>query len=199
MRDPLLRPMLIVACLINLVAEGLIVAVNALAYFHYGASVHVAGFLFGGFGIGALLGAVLAQQLAAKVELLKLSALAMVAMPLPLWLLSISMPWPAATVVLGAFAFFTPLINAPVVGILTTRTPEALRPKVMTAVMTVATLAGPLGFFGAGLALQHVSLFLVFFVIAAAMTAGAIAFAVTVLRRAAPRDVAVSEVAHGQA
>jgi len=198
MRDPLLRPMLIVACLINLVAQGLIVAVNALAYFHYGASAHVAGLLFGGFGIGALLGAVVAQQLAAKVDLLRLTAFAMMAMPLPLWLLSIAMPWAAAMVVLAAFAFFTPLINAPVIGVLTTRTPEALRPKVMTAVMTVATLAGPLGFFGGGLALQHVSLYLVFFVIAAAMTAGAIAFAVTVLRRAAPWNVAVAEVAHGQ-
>ena len=199
LRDPLLGPMLVVACLINLVAQGLIVAVNVLAYFHYGADPHVAGFLFGAFGVGALLGAILAQQLSAKVDLLRLGAGAMVAMPLPLWLLSIAMPWGAAMVVLGAFAFFTPLINAPLLGILTTRTPAALRPKVMTSVMTVAMLAGPLGFFGTGLALAHVSVYLVFFVIAAAMTVGAVAFALTVLRRGAPRDVAVADVAHGQA
>ena len=199
MRDPLLGPMLLVACLINLVAQGLIVAVNALAYFHYGANAHVAGFLFGAFGVGALLGALLAQRLVGRVDLLRLSAGAMVAMPLPLWLLSIEMPWGAAMVALGASAFFVPLINAPVVGILTTRTPAALRPKVMAAVMTMATLAGPIGFFGAGLALQHVSLYLVFFVIAAAMTAGGVAFALTVLRRsAAPRNVSVADVAHGQ-
>src|SRR5204862_7345224 len=135
----------------------------------------------------------------ARVDLLRLSAAAMVAMPLPLWLLSIAMPWGAAMIALGASAFFVPLINAPVVGILTTRTTAALRPKVMAAVMTMATLAGPIGFFGAGLALQHVSLYLVFFVIAAAMTAGGVAFALTVLRRsAAPRDVSVADVAHGQ-
>jgi hypothetical protein len=198
MRDPLLGPMLVVACLINIVAQGLIVAVNTLAYFHYGANPHVAGFLFGAFGVGALLGAILAQRLTATVDLLRLAAAAMVAMPLPLWLLSISMPWGAAMAVLGAFSFFTPLINAPIIGILTTRTPAALRPKVMTAVMTVAMLAGPLGFFGAGVALAHVSLYLVFFVIAAAMTAGAFAFALTVLRRAAPRDIAVADVAHSQ-
>jgi hypothetical protein len=198
-RDPLLGPMLVVACVINLVAQGLIVAVNVLAYFHYGADPHVAGFLFGACGVGALLGAILAQQLSTKVDLLRLGAGAMVAMPLPLWLLSIAMPWGAAMVVLGAFAFFTPLINAPLLGILTTRTPAALRPKVMTSVMTVAMLAGPLGFFGAGLALAHVSVYLVLFVIAAAMTAGAVAFALTVLRRGAPRDVPVADVAHGQA
>ena len=101
--------------------------------------------------------------------------------------------------VVGAFAFFGPLINAPVFGILSTRTPVALRPKVMSAVITVAMLAGPLGLFGTGLVLAHVSIYLVFFVIAAAMTVGALAFAAVVLRRGASRNVAVADVAHGQA
>ena len=73
-RDPLLGPVLAVACLINLVAQGLIAAVNALAYFHYSASPHVAGLLFGAFGAGALLGALLAQRLVAKVDLLRRSS-----------------------------------------------------------------------------------------------------------------------------
>ena len=68
------------------------------------------------------------------------------------------MPWQAALVVVAAFAFFSPLVNAPIIGMLTVRTPEALRPKVMTAVMTVATIAGPLGFLAAGFALRYVSL-----------------------------------------
>ena len=75
----------------------------------------------------------------------------------------------------------------------------ALRPKVMSAVITVAMLAGPLGLFGTGLVLAHVSIYLVFFVIAAAMTVGALAFAAVVLRRGASRNVAVADVAHGQA
>jgi predicted MFS family arabinose efflux permease len=198
MHDSLLGPMLLVACLINMVAQGLIVGVNALAYFHYGADAKVAGFLFGAFGVGALLGALLAQQLAQKVDLLKLAAFAIVAMPLPLFLLAIEMPWQAAMVVIGAFAFFSPLVNAPIIGVLTVRTPPALRPKVMTSVMTVASIAGPLGFLAGGFALQHVSLFKVFFVIAAALTAGGVAFALVLLRnRAAPELVAVPDVAHG--
>ena len=60
-----------------------------LAYFHYGADAQVAGFLFGAFGVGALLGALVAQQLTQKVELLKLAAFAIVAMPLPLFLLAL--------------------------------------------------------------------------------------------------------------
>jgi MFS family permease len=196
--DPLLGPMLLVACLINMLAQGLIVGVNALAYFHYGANAHVAGFLFGSFGVGALAGALVAQQIAAKVDLLKLAALAMVAMPLPLWLLAIAMPWGAAMVVIGAFAFFSPLVNAPIIGILTVRTPAALRPKVMTAVMTVASIAGPLGFLAAGEAIGRVSIYSVFFVIAASLTVVSVAFALVLLRNRAATDiVALPDVAHG--
>ncbi|HVH52475.1 MAG TPA: MFS transporter, partial [Gaiellaceae bacterium] len=155
--DKLLGPMLLAACGLNLFAQGLIVGINTLAYFHYDANARVAGFLFGGFGAGALLGALAAQQLARNADLLKLAAVSIVAMPLPLFLLGISMPWPAAVVVVAAFAFFTPLVNAPVIGIITVRTPAALRPKVMTAVMTVATMAGPIGFFGAGEVLRWIS------------------------------------------
>ena len=184
--DPLLGPMLVVACAINLFAQGLIIGVNALAYFDYH-SAHVAGFLFGAFGVGALAGAVVAQQLARKVDLLNLCALAVVALPLPIFLLGISMPWVAAVVVIGAFAFFTPLANAPIFGILTVRTPPPLRPKVMTAVMTVATAAGPLGFFGAGYLLRWIDVQQLFVIVAATLTLAGLAFAGVVLKnRGAP-------------
>ncbi|HET8894180.1 MAG TPA: MFS transporter [Gaiellaceae bacterium] len=196
--DKLLGPMLLAACGLNLFAQGLIVGINALAYFHYDANARVAGFLFGGFGVGALLGALAAQQLARNADLLKLAAVSIVAMPLPLFLLGISMPWPAAVVVVGAFAFFTPLVNAPVIGVITVRTPAALRPKVMTAVMTVATIAGPIGFFGAGEILRWISVQTLFGVVATAMTLGALAFASALLRGgAASGRVAMPDVAHG--
>ena len=181
-RDRLLGPILLAACGINLVAQGLIVAVQGLAYFRYSADAHVVGFLFGAFGIGALCGAIVAQQLAQKADLLKLAAVAIVAMPLPLWLLSVPMPWEAAMVVLACFGFFAPLVNAPIIGVLTVRTPAALRPKVMTSVMTVATLAGPIGFVAAAEALRYVSLTAVFVAIAAGLTVGGLVFAAVLLR-----------------
>ena len=140
--DSLLGPMVIAACVINFVAQGIVLGVQAIDFFRYNASGHVVGFLFAGFGLGALAGAIVAQQLTQKVPLLKLAAIAIVAMPLPLFLLSPTTPWPAATIIIAGFAFFTPLVNAPVIGILTVRTPAELRPKVMTAVMTVATWPG---------------------------------------------------------
>ena len=196
--DPLLGPMMVAACLINLFSQGLIVGINALAYFSYDADAHVVGYLFGGFGAGAVVGALTAQQLARKADLIKLAAFAIVVMPLPLFLLGISMPWGAAIVVVAVFGFFSPLVNAPIFGIMTMRTPAELRPKVMTAVITVATMAGPLGFFGAGEVLRWISVQTLFVVVAAAMTVSALAFASALLRgRAAPSSVAMADVAHG--
>ena len=117
---------------------------------------------------------------------------AIVAMPLPLFLLSPTTPWPAAVVIIGAFAFFTPLVNAPVIGLLTVRTPKELRPKVMTAVMTVATVAGPFGFIGAGYILRHVALGPFFVGLPALLTLGSLVFASVLLRH---RDEARGEVA----
>jgi MFS family permease len=197
-RDALLGPIVIAACAINFVAQGLIVGLQGIAYFRYDADAHVVGYLFGAFGIGALLGAITAQRLAATADLMKLSAIAIVAMPLPLFLLSVSMPWPAAMVVVGTFAFFSPLVNAPILGILTVRTPAELRPKVMTAVMTVATMAGPLGFLAAGFALRYISLSTLFIVLPALLTLGGLAFAAVLLRQRAATDVVpVAQVAHG--
>jgi MFS family permease len=190
--DSLLGPMMLAACVINFVAQGIVLGVQAIDYFRYDASGHVVGFLFAGFGVGALAGAIVAQQLAQKVPLLKLAAIAIVAMPLPLFFLSPTTPWPVATLIIAAFAFFTPLINAPIIGIITVRTPAELRPKVMTAVMTVATMAGPLGFIVAGYVLRNVTLGSFFLGLPALLTLGGLAFAAVLLRH---RDHAPGEVA----
>jgi MFS family permease len=197
-RDSLLGPIVLAACVLNFVVPGLLVGLNTLAFFHFHGNAHVAGFFYGALGVGALAGAIVAQQLTKTVELVKLSALAVVAMPLPVWLLSLALPWPAVMVVVGTFSFFTPLVNAPLIGIFTVRVPPALRPKAMTAMLTLATLAGPLGFLLAGFAFGDVSVYRAFFVIAAALTLGGVAFAGVLSRhRAAPDIVAVPDVAHG--
>src|SRR5262249_60682324 len=103
----------------------------------------VRGILFAGFGAGALAGAIVAQQATVRVPVLKLTAVAIVALPLPLFLLSPETTWPVATLIIAAFAFFVPLVNAPITSLVIMRTPAELRPKVATGFMTVATMAGP--------------------------------------------------------
>ena len=176
--DRLLGPTLVAAAFINFVAQGLIAMLPVLVLRRYDADAKVLGFLFAAFGAGALLGSIWVSQIVRKVPLIKLARLGILAMAPPLWFLPIDMPWPAVVVVLAAFGFSSPVVNAPIVGIITVRTPAPLRPKVITSVITIASLIGPLGFLAVGQSLQYVSMEAIFIAIAAGLTAGAIAFAI---------------------
>ena len=189
--DSLLGPVTIAACVVNFVAQGILLGVQGIAFFRYDANAHALGFLFAGFGVGALAGAVVAQQATQKVPLPRLAALALVAMPLPLFLLSPTTPWPVATLIIAVFAFFVPLIQAPIIGIIIVRTPAELRPKVITGFMTVATMAGPFGFIAAGYILRHVALGPFFLGLPALLTLAGLLFAAVLLRH---RDDVAGEV-----
>ena len=180
--DRILGPMMAAAAFINFVAQGLIAMLPVLVFRRFDADPKIVGFFFASFGAGALIGSLVAAQVVRKVPLLKLAGAGILGMAVPLWLLALDLPWPAVLVVLAAFGFCAPLVNAPVLGILTVRPPEALRPKVITAVMTISVVIGPLGFLAVGQALQHVGMSVVFLAIAAGFTAGALAFSAAVRR-----------------
>jgi MFS family permease len=178
--DRLLGPTFAAAGVLNFVAQGLVATLPVLVFRRYEADAKIIGFLFAGFGAGALAGSVVASQLVRKFPLLRLTAIAILVMALPLWLLTISMPWWLVVLVLAAFGACAPLVNAPMIAVLTVRTPESLRPKVMTAVMTLTGIVGPLGFLAAGEGLQYASLTVAYVIAAAAFTVGAIAFSAAV-------------------
>jgi hypothetical protein len=68
----------------------------------------------------------------------------------------------------------------------------------MTAVLTVATVAGPLGFLVAGEALRYLSLSTFFLVLSTLMTLAGLAFAAVLLRNStAPELVSIADGAHG--
>jgi MFS family permease len=174
--DRLLGPTLVAAAFINFVAQGLIAMLPVLVLRRYGADAKILGFLFASFGAGALLGSIWVSQIVRKVPLVKLARLGILAMAPPLWFLPINLPWPVVVLLLAAFGFSSPVVNAPIIGIITVRTPAVLRPKVITAVITIASLIGPLGFLAVGQSLQYVSIEAIFIAIAAGLTVGAIAF-----------------------
>jgi predicted MFS family arabinose efflux permease len=184
--DRLLGPMLAAAAFINFVAQGLIAMLPVLVLRRYDADPTILGFLFAAFGAGALVGSLWVAQIVRRVSLLKLARVGILGMALPLWFLPIDLPWPAVLLVLAAFGFCAPLVNAPVLGIMTVRTPAPLRPKVITAVMTISSLIGPLGFLAVGQVLQYVGMQVVFLAIAVGFTAGSLAFAAAVRRGDGP-------------
>ena len=80
----------------------------------------------------------------------RLGATAFVALTLPVFALAFELPVPAIVLALALSSFFGPIVNAPLMGVITMRSPEAIRAKVMTGVITLAVLAGPSGLLIAG-------------------------------------------------
>ncbi len=188
LRDPLLWRIGLAAVFLNMFGSALSAALPVLAFDEFSESSRVAGALFASLGAGALLGMVLAMKLMPRFKPLKLAAIGIVALTLPIWLLGLDLPLWATMAALFASTIPQPLVNAPVIGLMTTRTPEALRPKLMTAVLTIAMLAGPVGLAAAGPLLQAFGTRPVFVLIAAGMTVFALYFA-SVALRFGPRDV----------
>jgi predicted MFS family arabinose efflux permease len=174
LRDRVLGPMLGAAAFINFAAQGILALIPVLVLRRYDADPKILGFCFASFGAGALLGSLVAAQVVRKVPLLKLAGLAILGMALPLWFVAISMPWPVFMVVFAVFGAFAPLVNAPLLSILTVRPPLSLRPKVITV----------------GQALQQVGIRVVALGIAAGFTAAALAFSAATRRADAGEEEA---------
>jgi MFS family permease len=190
-RDPLLRVLGATALVANGFGQMLGAGLTVLAYEEYSSS-RVAGAFFAAFGLGAVLGSVAAVRIVGRHDPLRLGATAFILLTLPVFALALDLPVPAVMVALAASSFFGPLVNAPLIGVITMRTPEAIRAKVMTAVLTTAMLAGPLGMVVAGPLLQSWGPHPVFLMVAAGQLLATIPFAVVAFRQAGSAAVPAS-------
>jgi predicted MFS family arabinose efflux permease len=181
-RDRVLGPMTLTLILLDAAASGLFTSLPALAYLRFGQDAKIVGWLFAAFGIGAVGGSVLAMKALDRFSPLRLAAGAMVLVVLPLWALVATLPWVAVGVVLLACGVFVPLVNAPIMGLLSTRPPEALRAKVMTAVMTASALGGPAGRLVIGPMFASWGINTAYAVLAGAISLGALLFVLATLR-----------------
>ncbi len=181
--DRLLATLALTSLLLNGFGQMLVASLPVLAFHDFGESSKVAGAFFGAFGAGALLGSVIAVKVMHRFDPIRLGAFAFVGLVAPLWLLGLDLPATGVMAVLFVSSIFGPLINAPLIGVLTTRTPEALRPKVMTAVVTFALLAGPAALVVVGPLLAAIGARGVFVVVAAGESVAVALFAVVALRR----------------
>jgi MFS family permease len=191
-RDPLLRAMGITSLVVNAFGQMLAAALPVLAYQSFGSS-KVAGAFFAAFGGGAVIGTVVAMRILPRFEPIRLAAVALVALTLPIWVLGFPLPVWGVVAVLFVSSLFGPLVNAPLIGLLTTRPPAAVRAKVMTAVLTFALLAGPVGLLVAGPLLEAWGARPVFLLVAAGQLTAAAFFATVALRR--PPEPAPAEPA----
>jgi MFS family permease len=144
LRDPFLRAVGATSLVLNMFGQMLAASLLVLAREDFGSS-RVAGGFFAAFGAGAVVGSLLAMRLVQRYDPVRLSASALVLLMAPLPLLALDLPVAAVMAVLFVSSVFGPIVNAPLIAVIMTRSPEALRPKVMSAVITSALLAGPIG------------------------------------------------------
>ena len=147
------------------------------AYDEFDGQAWIAGLFYGALGAGALVGSLVAVFAVRRVAPLRLAALGILAFSVPLWVLPFLPPWPVVFVALFTATFFTPLVNGPTLAVLTARTPANLRAKVMTAVISVNTLAAPLGFLIAGQVLENWGVVPLFTAVVIGITWTALVFA----------------------
>jgi MFS family permease len=181
-RDPLLRAWGSMMIVIDASWLVLFAAVPVLVFEEYGRHAAIAGWLIGAFGAGALLGNVVAYRTLRRVDSLTWASVGLLVEALPLWLL----PLPLPAVAIGAALFISGLVNGLVNpalhSIVTLRPPAAIRGKVMSALLTLSQVGGPLALLAAGPALGAFGARPVFAVVAAVQTLARIAAGTVGLR-----------------
>ena len=182
LRDKLLGPLGGTVVVLNFLGAGLSATLPFYAYEHFSGDSKIAGLFFTAMGAGAVIGSIGAVVVVKRFPPLRLAAGGIVALTVPLWLLPLELPAWGVMAALFTATLFTPLVNGPVIGVITARTPPDLRPKMMTALISLSTLSAPAGFLVAGQLLEPWGVSHVFAAVAIGMTGAALAFAAIALR-----------------
>ncbi|MFK0063941.1 MFS transporter [Streptomyces werraensis] len=156
----------------GLMLRTLMITMPVLAFARFEGDARVGGLLIAALGAGGLVGSVAAYVLAARVAPVRLACTALVCVALPLWTLLVPVPAGVLVVAVGLSSAAAPLANAPLMGLLSARLPDGLGPKALQAVVTISTLAGPLGFLAAGAVLARAGVAATLWGVAALATFG---------------------------
>src|SRR5690606_3009648 len=172
--DRLLRRVSVASLMFGLFFPPLLVSLPVITSEAYGGDPRVAGLLFAAWGAGAVIGTFGVMRYATRMTPIRMGAVAGLGVAAPLWLLLVPLSAWQFGLVLVVSGIFTPMLNAPLIMLVTVRTPPALRAKAMTFVMTANLLAGPLAFGLAGPALDLLGTWPVRLLVAAGVSAAAL-------------------------
>jgi MFS family permease len=131
---------------------ALLVCFPVLARERYGAGAALAGWLLASYGLGSVLGGLVAVRTRAVTD--RGFALALAALAVTTWpLLLPSLPAWAVAACVGGYGVASGVVYPRLFAALTARPPERLRAQVLTAATTVLAVSGPVGGVAAGLLL----------------------------------------------
>lgn len=191
-RDSMLRPILLTVVFLHMFAQAIFISLPVLAYDHYDADARTAGLLLGAWGAGSVIGALAAIPMARMMSPLTQATIGVVWVSAPLFLLGFELPAQGVMAVLFA-AGLGAVAAAPLMAIITTRAPEELRPKVMTAVITLITVSGPVSVLGIGRLLESMDVRTILLALAVGRLAMAAVFVLVVRRIDPPVSTEVEE------
>ena len=152
-RDPILRAWGGGMAVVDASWLVLFASIPVLVFEQYGRNALTAGWIFGAFGGGAVLGNVVAYRRLERADTLLWASVGFLLESLPLWLLAVPLPAGAVVATMAAAGVMNGLVNPALHSILTLRAPAAVRGKVMTAILTLSQCGGPLALLGGGPAL----------------------------------------------
>jgi MFS family permease len=152
------------------------------SYSHYDQNAFIAGVFYAAMGAGALLGMPVVSVVVRRFGALRVAAAGFVLASIPKLLLGIPLPAAGVAAVLVLQGFVAPLTGAPIITVITTRAPAALRTKVLSSAIGVMFLTGPFGRIAAGPLINAVGSRLVIVIAAAGYLVGSAPFAIHVAR-----------------
>ena len=184
-RDPLLRPWSVAIIIGDVAWLVLFAAMPVLVLARFGEEPQLLGWIWGAWGLGAVLGNVVSFRTVGSSDRLLVASVGEVFMVLPIWLLVADVPAGAIIAAMAVSGIANGVANPPVHAIYTLRTPRALRAKVWSVVVAATTVIAPLAIAGAGAVLETEGFRPVILALVAVQSVAAIAFTAAGLRERA--------------
>ena len=181
-RDPLLRPWTIAVVIGDVGWLVMFAAMPVLVLERFGEDPALLGWIWGAWGLGAVLGNVVSFRTAASSDRLLVSSVGEVAMIAPLWLLLVDVPAAGVIAVLALSGLANGIVNPPVYTIFTLRTPRALRAKVWAVIIAATSVLGPVALVVAAVVLEAEGFLPVILALVAVQTLAALSFCLAGLR-----------------
>jgi MFS family permease len=184
-RDPLLRPWTIAVVIGDVGWLVMFAAMPVLVVERFGEDPALLGWIWGAWGLGAVLGNVVSFRTVASSDRLLISSVGEIAMVAPLWLLLVDVPAAGVIATLAVSGLANGIVNPPVHTIFTLRTPRALRAKVWSVIIAATSVFGPVALVAAAGVLEAEGFLPVILALVVVQTLAAFAFCVAGLRERA--------------
>jgi MFS family permease len=152
-RDRLLRVWTPAVTVIDICWQLLFASLLVLVATTYGGDPHIAGWLSGALGGGAIVGAFASMWLVRRVEPLALGAVGLACQMSSLWLLVVPAAWAFPVFAMASAGFFMSIVNAPTQSLALLRIPRELRTQSFAAFGVLQCIGAPIGLLLAGAAL----------------------------------------------